>query len=168
MTDFTKNQQELDRFFRAILEGKLTPEQVNKQAFTYFGEQGPWYTVGWKMAVTIERGYGRKRLVEIMCNTAALPSTYNAAAKQLSAPGGESLPHWSEEIIHALEPAAKWYLGKNKRWDRILSVKTLTRGRIASTVTATLAPSNAKRQRLKSVLPFPVFCEDLSPRPNYR
>jgi len=104
---FNKNQQELDSFFRAILAGKLTPEQVNKQAFTYFGEQGPWYTVGWKMAVTIECAYGRKRLVEVMCNTPALPSTYNAAATQLSVSGGETLPRWSEEIIHALEPAVK-------------------------------------------------------------
>jgi len=107
MADFNKNQQELDGFFRAILGSKLTPEQVNQQAFTYFGEQGPWYTVGWKMAVTIERAYGRKRLIEVMCNAPALLATYNAAATQVSTSGGESLPRWSEEIIHGLEPAAK-------------------------------------------------------------
>jgi hypothetical protein len=105
MADFNKNQQDLDGFFRKILNGTLTPEQADKQAFTYFGEQGPWYTVGWKMAVTIERAYGRKRLIEVMCNAPA--STYNAAATRLSASGGESLPRWSEEIIHRLEPAAK-------------------------------------------------------------
>jgi len=63
--------------------------------------------VGWKMAVTIERAYGRKRLVEVTCNAPALLSTYNAAATRLSASGGESLPRWSEEIIRGLEPAAK-------------------------------------------------------------
>jgi hypothetical protein len=105
VADFGKNQQELDGFFRAILDGKLTPEQVNKQAFTYFGEQGPWYTVGWKMAVTVERAYGRKKLVEVMCNAPALLPTYNAATAKLSALGGETLPRWSEEIIRALEPA---------------------------------------------------------------
>jgi hypothetical protein len=110
VADFRKNQQELDGFFRKILEGTLTKEQANKQAFTYFGVQGPWYTVGWEMAVTIERVYGRRRLIETMCTTPALLSTYNTAAIEASKTGktGEKTPVlWSPEVIKALEPLAR-------------------------------------------------------------
>jgi Putative zinc dependent peptidase (DUF5700) len=107
VADFKKSQQELDLFFRKILSGELNDDQINKQAFSYFGEQGPWYTVGWKMAVTIEKAYGRPRLIEVMCNTPALFSTYNAAAVQLSAAGGQKPPLWSPEIVRALEPLAQ-------------------------------------------------------------
>lgn len=110
VADFRKNRQELDGFFRKILDGTLTEDQVNKQAFTYFGVQGPWYTVGWEMAVTIEKSYGRGRLIETMCRTPALLSTYNAAAIEASKTDktGEKAPVlWSPEIIKALEPLAK-------------------------------------------------------------
>lgn len=104
MADFAKNQQELDGFFRRILSGKPTNEQADKQAFSYFGIQGPWYTVGYKMAVTIEKTYGRPRLIQAMCNPATLLSTYNAAVKESSGRGNELLPLWSPEIIAALKP----------------------------------------------------------------
>jgi len=104
MADFRKNQQELDGFFRKILRGEMTAEQADKQAYTYFGIQGPWYTVGWKMAVTIEETYGRPRLIELMCNGPAVLATYNAAAAKSSKPGDEPPALWSPEIVKALEP----------------------------------------------------------------
>jgi Putative zinc dependent peptidase (DUF5700) len=104
MADFRTNQQELDLFFRKILKGELTQEQADKQAFTYFGVQGPWYTVGWKMAVTIEKAYGRRRLIEVICNGPALLATYNAAVSTVSKPGDEPPALWSAEIIKALQP----------------------------------------------------------------
>lgn len=107
MADFRKNQQELDGFFRKILDGTLTEDQANKQAFTYFGVQGPWYTVGWEMAVTIEKTYGRPRLIETMCSTPTLLSTYNAAATQAAKTGNGTPALWSPEIIKALEPIAR-------------------------------------------------------------
>jgi Putative zinc dependent peptidase (DUF5700) len=107
MADFRKNQQELDRFFRKILSGELTQEQADQQAFTYFGVQGPWYTVGWKMAVTIEKTYGRPRLMEAMCNGPSLLATYNDAAAKAARPGDEAPALWSPEIILALKPIAQ-------------------------------------------------------------
>jgi len=107
MSDFRKNQKELDGFFRNILDGTLTLEQARQQGFTYFGVQGPWYTVGWKMAVTIEKAYGRKRLIEVMCNAPALLATYNTAVTEGAKPGEEPPALWSQEIIKALAPIAK-------------------------------------------------------------
>ncbi len=101
---FNKNQQDLDQFFRKILSGELNKDQASEQAYTYFGIQGPWYTVGWKIAVTIEEVYGRERLIETMCNPAALFAKYNDAARELAKKGGTALPLWSPEIIQAMAP----------------------------------------------------------------
>jgi hypothetical protein len=53
---------------------------TNDQLASFFGTQGPWHTVGWKMAVTIEVVYGRTRLIDCMCDQRRLLSTYNEAA----------------------------------------------------------------------------------------
>src|SRR5688572_17578136 len=34
--------------------------------FAFYGVRGPWYSVGWKMAVVIEKTLGRATLVEVM------------------------------------------------------------------------------------------------------
>jgi hypothetical protein len=101
MANFAADQKELDRFFRKILSGELTHEQANEKAFTYFGVQGPWYTVGWKMAVTIEKAYGRRQLIETMCNAPALLSTYNDAVAIVNSKDDASSV-WSAEIIKSL------------------------------------------------------------------
>lgn len=56
--DFARADEDLrtlDRFFRDILEGKLDEAGANERGFSFFGVQGPWYTVGHRMAVSIER-----------------------------------------------------------------------------------------------------------------
>lgn len=103
VSEFNQNQQQVDQFFRDILTGKLNHEQAREQGFSYFGVQGPWYTVGWKMAVTVEKVYGRKRVVEAMCDYPGFLSTYNEAANKLAYQQGENLPRWSPEIIKALD-----------------------------------------------------------------
>ena len=100
LSNFNRDQKELDEFFRQILSGKLTHDQARDRGYTYFGYQGPWYTVGWKMAVTIEKTFGRDKLIQAECDGSAL-AVYNAAvAKNKS--GDQSLPTWSPEVIHAL------------------------------------------------------------------
>jgi hypothetical protein len=84
-----------------MLSGKLSKEQVSERGFTYFGYQGPWYTVGWKMAVTIEKAYGRKELIRAECDGSAL-ALYNAAAEINNKSGKQSLPLWSPDVVSAL------------------------------------------------------------------
>jgi Putative zinc dependent peptidase (DUF5700) len=93
---------ELSRFFVSVLDGRVTSaDSVQKQAFTYFGVQGPWYTVGWLMASSIERELGHDVLVRSLCEPTRFISLYNDAAKQANARGG-ALPTWNAELVNRL------------------------------------------------------------------
>ena len=104
MARFPEDQGALNQFFLDILHGTLTGDEIKKKAASFFGVQGPWYTVGYKMAVVIEKRWGRPRLVAGMVDPHALLKAYNEAAQESTPP----LPLWSEELIAALrapEPA---------------------------------------------------------------
>lgn len=96
---FDADLRAVERFFTDILDGKLATEaQAFAAARPFWGVQGAWYTVGWKMAVTIERRFGRARLVHDECDPPALLSDYDRAAP----PGGA---RWSEALIRRLRGA---------------------------------------------------------------
>ena len=79
VANFDNDLIKLDVFFNDIMDGKLTEDEIDKTAFSFFGTQGPWYTVGWKMAVLIEKTYGRDKLIECMCDQRLLLPTFNQA-----------------------------------------------------------------------------------------
>ena len=85
------------------LENRLSREEMQKTGFSFFGAQGPWYTVGWKMSVLIEKTYGRAKLIECMCDQRQLLSTYNKAAAKYNRRTREPLALWSESLIKSLE-----------------------------------------------------------------
>jgi len=90
-------------FLLDVAEGRLaTEEEQGKVGGAFFGVQGPWYTVGWKMAVVIEKRYGRARLVECMLDLRQLLPTFNQAAADLDRSGRERLATWSPELLAAL------------------------------------------------------------------
>jgi hypothetical protein len=96
VANFDEDFKKVEQFFLDVLENKLTEDQIQKTAFSFFGVQGPWYTVGWKMSVVIEKTFGRAKLIESFCDQRKLLATYNeAAAKQ-------NLPLWSKSIVDAL------------------------------------------------------------------
>jgi hypothetical protein len=68
-------------------------------AAEFYGVQGPWYTVGWKMAVTVERRFGRAALIECLRDPRRLLARYNAAA-------GDSLARWSPALLAAFQSDA--------------------------------------------------------------
>lgn len=84
---YREDATEQNAFFMRVMSGELADvDAIDAQARTYFGVQGPWYTVGWRMAVSIERAFGRPRLIEAMCGQNNLLATYNAAAAVLGEP----------------------------------------------------------------------------------
>ena len=108
---WARNIGEVDRHLAAI--DTLIQEVASKaitdadtvvaRAMTFFGDQGPWYTVGWLMSSTVEKAVGRPRLVEIMCDPRALIPEYQRIVE--SKPGNS--PRWSPASLKWLSgPAA--------------------------------------------------------------
>jgi hypothetical protein len=89
MANFNDDLKRVEKFFMDILEKRLTEEaRIRAAGFAFFGVQGPWYTVGWKMAVTIEKTYGRARLIDSLCDTRKLLALWSTALiKGISNPG---------------------------------------------------------------------------------
>jgi hypothetical protein len=87
----------VEKFLTDLLENKLTDEQIQQTGFSFFGVQGPWYTVGWKMSVLIEKTYGRAKLIECFCDQRKLLSTYNQAAEKHNRNSRERLALWCSD-----------------------------------------------------------------------
>jgi hypothetical protein len=103
MANFDSDLKAVDRFFRDVIEGRLkTEREINERGFSFFGIQGPWYTVGYRMAVVIERHEGRVRLIECMSDPRRLLATYNRVAAELNARGGERLALFSPELLSGI------------------------------------------------------------------
>jgi len=104
---FAPDLQALDRFFLDVIDGRLAGDAATERAMTFFGVQGPWYTVGWRMAVVVERHDGRAALIRCMLDPRELLERYDAAARDARGHGGPALPLWSPRLIAALRGRAR-------------------------------------------------------------
>jgi hypothetical protein len=103
LANFNQDLESLQEFFLDVIDQKLAgKDHIDEKAFTFFGVQGPWYTVGYKMAVVIEKRYGRKRLIECMLDPRELLATYNRAATEINSGGKEKLALWSPELMQKI------------------------------------------------------------------
>lgn len=99
---FAEDLREVDRFFLDLIAGRLDEEAENKKGFSFYGEaQGPWYTVGWKMAALVEETWGRERLIADACDPRRLLASYNEAARK-RAKEGEAPVLWSPALLEAV------------------------------------------------------------------
>jgi hypothetical protein len=105
--NFNQDLKTVETFFLDILKKRLTEAEIQEKAFSFFGIQGPWYTVGYKMSVLIEKTYGRKRLIECICDQRQLLSTYNQAATKHNRSSRDQLPLWSAQLIEAISQSPK-------------------------------------------------------------
>jgi hypothetical protein len=96
--NFNDDLKKVETFLLGILEKKLTDEEIQKTGYSFFGIQGPWYTVGWKMSVVIEKTYGRAKLIECFCDGRKLFSTYNQAAEKHNRNSRQPLATWSNSL----------------------------------------------------------------------
>ena len=69
----------------------------------FFGAQGPWYTVGWTMAIAVERCVGRAALVAAMRRPWTVLGLYNRATAQCPARRSAATATWDPDTVHALE-----------------------------------------------------------------
>jgi len=95
---FDQDLRKVEAFLLAVAQGHLQAEAAQTQGMAFFGIQGPWYTVGWRMAVTIERAYGRPMLLNCMRDPRLLLPTFNRAIQTQN----KSLSIWSPELIQVL------------------------------------------------------------------
>ena len=84
-----------------LSDGRIaTADSVTRRGDSYFGVQGPWYTVGWLMASTIERELGRPALIASTCDPVGFLADYNHAVARAGARA--QLPSWPKELIARL------------------------------------------------------------------
>ena len=105
----------VSEFFLQVLNGKLQEDAIAQKASEFFGLQGPWYTVGHRMAVIVEKRYGRAALIDCMRDPRLLLVRYNAAAQEMnqhstseqSGHGGQVLALWPAEILDKTQAPAR-------------------------------------------------------------
>jgi len=102
IANFNTDLKKVEGFFLDVLDGRLKGEAIREAGFSFFGIQGPWYTVGWKMAVLIEETFGRSKLIDCLCDSAAFLVAYNEAAAKRRDRTGELLALWSQEFLKRL------------------------------------------------------------------
>jgi hypothetical protein len=102
LSAYGANFQQVASFFDDVIAERLTGDAIDKRAFEFFGLVGPWYTVGWKMALTVEEELGRDALIGAFCDQRTLLATYNRAAAAHENRTGEKLPRWGERLAGAL------------------------------------------------------------------
>lgn len=104
MANFNTDLKKVEAFFLDLAEGRLTDkDKIRERGYEFFGIQGPWYTVGYKMSVMVEKRFGRQALIRCMEDPRKLLATYNVASQK----SPEKLEIWSEELLKAVhaEPA---------------------------------------------------------------
>jgi hypothetical protein len=94
----------VQQFFLDLIDKKLVDkDKIDQKASSFFGDaQGAWYTVGYEMAVVIEKRYGRKVLIDCMLDPRGLLARYNEAAKEISDRSHERLALWSPELLRKI------------------------------------------------------------------
>lgn len=100
---FAANLDELNQFFLDTVHGNLLNDAVQHEGRLFFGYgAGPWYTVGYRMAVTIEREFGRTALVATLADPRQFVARYNEAAMSVNVKRGGRLALFNAEILKAV------------------------------------------------------------------
>jgi hypothetical protein len=104
MANFNRDLQSLETFFMDVISGKLkTEEEIDEKGFSFFGYQGPWYTVSYRMAVVIEKAEGQDVVIQCMLDPRQFISHYNRDAVLLNQKSDEKLALWSQDLLDALK-----------------------------------------------------------------
>ena len=106
MANFNQDLSTLQKFFLDIVNQKLkAKDDIDEKGFSFFGTQGPWYTVGYKMAVIVEKRYGRATLIDCMIDPRQFLTRYNSAAAELNHSQTEQLALWSPALLREIGSA---------------------------------------------------------------
>lgn len=105
MANLNQDLGTLQTFFLDVINQKFkSKDEIQEKASEFYGVQGPWYTVGYKMAVVVEKRFGRPTLIDCMVDPRELLTKYNAAATELNASQNAQLALWPPELLSKLNP----------------------------------------------------------------
>jgi hypothetical protein len=107
VANFGPNLRLVESFVRDVLDERLKGDSIAARAASFYGVQGPWYTVGWKMAAVVVTERGRDGLLTVMCDPVAFMRAYNASARVYGREHGEVLPVWDESLLVRLAPSER-------------------------------------------------------------
>lgn len=107
ISNFNRDFKEIEKFLLDILNKNFSNQKdlydKGFQLMTNNGGQGSWYTVGYKIAVVIEKMTDKKVLTDCMKDFTKLYLTYNKLVVQYNKKYKEKLPQFSEKIIGSLK-----------------------------------------------------------------
>ena len=107
LANFDRDLATVNSFFIDVLDGKFADRQaIDEKGSSFYGTQGPWYTVGYRMAVIVEKRFGRPALIETMLDPRRLLVLYNRAAAAENARGGKR-PVWSARVLEEVRAGAE-------------------------------------------------------------
>lgn len=97
----------MESFFLELLDGSLTEEEQTRRGMALVATedvpQGPFYTVGWLMASTVQKQLGRERLVASLCDPRTFLADYSRAAGEHNrAEPARPLPLWSTGFMRRI------------------------------------------------------------------
>lgn len=90
--DFANDLPAVDRFFLDVLNARLVNGGVQEKGRSFYGVQGPWFTVGYKMSVMVEQRFGRQALIGAALDPRCLLVLYNRTAAEQNSAGKPGLP----------------------------------------------------------------------------
>jgi hypothetical protein len=98
MMHFNQDLATVAQFFNDILDGKLKGDAVREKGSTFYGYQGPWYTVGYEMASLVEKRFERKVFTDCLLDPRLLLVRYNDVAAEANK-NGANLALWPENLL---------------------------------------------------------------------
>ncbi len=93
----------VNQFFLDVLNRKFADrDAMEEKGGSFFGAQGPWYTVGYRMSVMVDERFGRQALINTMLDPRCLLVLYDRVAAEQNAAGKPFRPLWSDDILSAV------------------------------------------------------------------
>ncbi len=93
----------LEAFLIDVADGRTVGEEAQKRGMAFVSAedvpQGAFYSIGWFMAVAVERHLGREAVVAAVCDHGRLLTDYQRVARGRA---DSALPSWSDRLLQVL------------------------------------------------------------------
>ena len=94
----------LEAFLIDVADGRTVGEEAQKRGMAFVSAedvpQGAFYSVGWFMAVAVERHLGREAVIAAACDHGRLLTEYQSVARGRT---DSALPPWSDRLLQVLD-----------------------------------------------------------------